>query len=389
MIRHLFKLIWNKKKSHSLLIVEIWASFLVLFGLASMISYNVSNYLEPLGFEYENVWAIGLNNNQDTVAVQEKIQSIFQQIKGFSEVESTSRMSDSYPFSYSYNGRTVKYKTAESQVTMITADENLAKVIRMPLIEGRWYRNTDSIGKYLPVVINQKAKEDFFENENPIGKILTNSEGKGVWQISGVVENYKDKAEFMENKATMFELLKADQIWNKAFLIRVKPGTDAVFEARLVKTINNIAKGWSTEVIYLSDLRQQHHDTTLVPVIIFLILCSFLLINVGLGLFGILNLSITKRKGEIGLRRAMGATEGKITNQFLGEIWVLTVLSIIIGIVMAVQFPLMNVFDIAANIYIIAILVSILIIFLIVTICAWYPSRQAARIQPALALHEE
>jgi putative ABC transport system permease protein len=108
-----------------------------------------------------------------------------------------------------------------------------------------------------------------------------------------------------------------------------------------------------------------------------------------LGLFGILNLSIAQRKNEIGLRRAMGATEGKVTVQFLGEIWVLATLSVIIGLLFAIQFPLMNVFDVASGIYITAIFAAVAIIFLLVTLCAWYPSKQASRIHPALALHEE
>lgn len=389
MIRHLFKLIWNKKKTHALLIIEIWASFLVLFGLASLIAYNVRNYIQPLGFEYENVWAINLDNNQDTIATQEKVETILRQVKDFSEVESVSRMSGSYPFSQSFNGRSVKYKNAEVGVTMFVSDENLAKTLNIPMIAGKWYRDIDSVGKYIPVVLNRKAATTIFENQNPIGKILNDNDGKPVWIVSGVIDYYKDKAEFMENKSCMFELLKSKDTWNKTLVIHVKPGADAVFEAKLVKEITSIAKGWSTEVVYLTDARQQQHDITLIPVLIFLIICSFLLINVALGLFGILNLSIARRRGEIGLRRAMGATEGSVTTQFLGEIWVLAAFSLVLGLLFAVQFPLMNVFDIAGGIYITAILVAIVIIFIIVTLCAWYPSRQASRIHPAIALHED
>ncbi|MCF2444829.1 FtsX-like permease family protein [Dyadobacter sp. CY345] len=389
MIRHLFKLIWNKKKTHSLLIIEIWASFMVLFGLATLITYNVKNYLEPLGFEYENVWAITLNNNQDTMAVAEKVQTIFQSVKGFPEVESLSRMSDAYPFSHSNNSRTVKYKNSNVQIGVVIADENLSKTINIPLIAGKWYRNTDSVGKYIPVVINKMAETALFDNQPAVGKVLNDYYGKATWVVAGVVDYYKDKAEFMLNKPIMFELLKADQIYNKTLVIRVKPGTDAVFEAKLVKAITGIGKGWSSEIIYLTDARQTQHNITLIPVIIFLIICSFLLVNVALGLFGILNLSIARRRGEIGLRRAMGATEGSVTAQFLGEIWVLASFSLVLGILFAIQFPLMNVFDVAGGVYVTAIIIAIVVIFIIVTLCAWYPSRQASRIHPAIALHED
>ena len=388
MIRHLFKLIWNKKKSHSLLIIEIWASFMVLFGLASLIIYNVRNYIQPLGFDYENVWTINLSNNQDTLAVKEKMETIVQKVKGFAEVESVSRMNN-YPFSHSNNSHTVKYKNSSTNLHFIVADENLAKTINMPMVSGRWYKNVDSVGKYTPVVINRMAEKILFEDQAAVGKVLSDHTGKPIWIVTGIIDYYKDKAEFMENKPTMFELLKVQDIWNKTLVIKVKPGTDAIFESKLVESIASIGKGWSSEVIYLTDARKQQHDITLIPVLIFLIVCSFLLINVALGLFGILNLSIARRRGEIGLRRAMGATEGKVTTQFLGEIWVLATFSLILGLLFAVQFPLMNVFDVASGIYVTAIFTAIVIIFLIVTLCAWYPSRQASRIHPAVALHEE
>jgi putative ABC transport system permease protein len=49
----------------------------------------------------------------------------------------------------------------------------------------------------------------------------------------------------------------------------------------------------------------------------------------------------------------------------------------------------LNVFDVAASVYIWGILLAVLAVYLLVVLCAWFPSRQAARIHPAVALHEE
>ena len=390
MLQHLFKLIWNKKKGHALLIVEIWASFLVLFGLSVLVVYNVRNYREPLGFTYENVWAVNLNNNQDTTEVARKVRSIFQRLNTYPEIESVSRMSDNFPFSEYFNGNGIAYKKATAQVAFYVADENFAKTLDMPLTVGSWYRAVDSVGKYQPAVINQKAKEALFGDENPIGKVINYSEGKtGIWKVVGVVNTFKGKGEFMTNAPALFELLDEDSPWNKTLLIRVRPGTDAVFEAKLVNALTAMARGWSVEVTYLADARKTQQNVTLVPITILFIITAFLLINVALGLFGVLNLSIAKRRGEIGLRRAIGATGRGISTQFIGEIWVLATFAMLIGLLFAVQFPLLNVFDVQAGIYITAIIIAILIVYAIVTLCALFPSRQAALIQPATALHEE
>ncbi|TDE16373.1 ABC transporter permease [Dyadobacter psychrotolerans] len=388
MLRHLFKLIWNKKGTHSLLIIEIWASFMVLFGVLSLIVYNVSNYMEPIGFEYESVWNLDLDNNQDTTKVAAKLQRIMQHVKAYPEVESVSRMSSNTPFSANQMNNSVTYNKVSVLTDQYRTDENFSTTLSLPLAAGRWYKKEDKVAKSIPIVINGKMKEKLFESENPLGRIIKKDD-KTSFKVIGVIDNFKAKGEFMANDPAMFEVLTDDNDWDSNFLMRVKPGTDADFEAKLVKDVAVMLPGWGIEVSYLKESRENRHKLTLVPVIIFLIVSGFLLTNVALGLFGILNLSIARRRGEIGLRRAMGATEGKVAIQFLGEIWVLAAFSMIIGLVFAAQFPIMNVFDIASGIYVTAIIAASIIIFLIVTLCAWYPSRQASRIHPAVALHEE
>lgn len=395
MLRHLLKLIWNKKGSHSLLIIEIWASFMVLFGVLSLIVYNLNNYLEPIGFEYKNVWVVDLNNNQDTTAIGEKTNQIMQRIRSYPQVEAASRMSGNTPFSANTMNNATSYQKASAMADDYYTDEEFSKTLDLPLTAGRWYRPEDRVSKSTPVVINKKLQEQLFGDENPLGKVLGNNDSesednqKTSFRVVGVVGKFKAKGEFMLDKPAIFKLLNKNDSWNKQVLIKTKPGTDATFEERLVKDIAAMAPGWGIEVSYLTESRANRQNLTLVPVIIFLIISAFLLTNVALGLFGILNLNIARRKSEIGLRRAMGATEGSVTAQFLGEMWVLAAFSVILGLLFAIQFPIMNVFDIAGGVYFTAIAAAIVVIFVIVTLCAWYPSRQAAMVQPAIALHEE
>ena len=117
--------------------------------------------------------------------------------------------------------------------------------------------------------------------------------------------------------------------------------------------------------------------------------CGFLIFNVILGLFGILWHNINQRKGEIGTRRAMGATQGLITGQFIGEVVVIATFALILGCFFAIQFPLMDVFGLANNIYIKGMLTAVFMIYLLVIICAFYPSWQASKIHPAVALHAD
>jgi putative ABC transport system permease protein len=397
MLRHLFKLMWNKKGSHTLLIVEILASFLVLFGVTSLIVYNLNNYRQPLGFDYQNVWVVSMDRNgtPDSVAVPLKEQ-IKARMRNYPQVESAAYFSFNTPYSMNTAGGGVSNGTVNVQIDHFHTDLDMVRTLNVPIAEGRWFDRSDEAPDARTVVINQALKEALFGDEPALGKRIffggedAKPKQDEYYRIVGLVNNFKSYGEFEKPRPGVFQLAKGDSRLNASkLLLRVQPGTNANFEAQLVKDLGAITNGWATEVSYLENQRDKVKNITLVPVIIFLVVSGFLLINVALGLFGILNVSIAKRRSEIGLRRALGATGQGISRQFVGEMWVLTTFGLTIGLLFALQFPLLNVFDLAPGVYLTAIGIATLAIFAIVTACAYYPSRQAATIQPATALHAE
>ncbi len=385
MIRHFFKLIWNKKRSNALLIVEILVAFLVLFGVMSLMAYNYQNYSRPLGFKYEQVWCLNIGWNQDTAQIGEKLKSIYQRIRSYPEVEIASRTNGNTPFANNQSNRNVKYNKVTIQGDIFSTDEQYAKALGIEIAEGRWYTRADKGAKHTPAVINQIAKEKMFGKDNPLGKIIQ-LEGDERWKIVGIVENFKQRGDYQPNAPVFFNLSDWDM---SSVLVKVKPGVDANFEAKLMREIGNMQPDWVFELSYLKTLRKSMNQQTSIPSLIFSIVCGFFLLNVALGLFGVLTLNIAKRRSEIGLRRALGAPAPAITIHFVGEMLVIATLGVLIGLILAVQFPLLNVFDLEASVYLVGMLLATLTIYVLVTLCALYPSIQAARIQPATALHEE
>ena len=397
MLRHLFILMWNKKGGHTLLIVEILASFLVLFGVMSLIVYNLNNYRQPLGFDYQNVWVITMNRNgtPDSLAAP-MLEQVKARMRNYQQVASAAYFSFNAPYSMSTMGGSVSNGTAHTKIEHYKTDIDLARTLNVPVTEGRWFDRSDEAPNARTVVINQALKQALFGDEPALGKrIFFGDAGDKpkqdeYYRVVGLVEHFKSFGEFQEPRPGVFTLAKGEsRLEAGKLLLRVQPGTDANFEAQLVKDLGAMTNGWATEVSYMENQRGNAQNITLVPVIIFLVVSGFLLINVALGLFGILNVSISKRRSEIGLRRALGATGKGISQQFVGEMWVLTTFGLVIGLLFALQFPLLNVFDLDPGVYLTAILVATLAIYAIVTACAYYPSRQAATIQPATALHEE
>jgi putative ABC transport system permease protein len=178
-------------------------------------------------------------------------------------------------------------------------------------------------------------------------------------------------------------------MFSHTLLVRVQPGSGAALEEQLVRTVAAITKTWSTSVIALPDSRAAGLQTALAPIVAVGLVCTFLLLNVALGLFGALWQAIGQRRTEIGLRRAVGATGPGISRQFLAETLVLTSLAVGPGLLLAAQFPLLGVFGLPATVYGVGMVLAVALVYGFAAVCAVQPGWQAASIRPAVALREE
>jgi putative ABC transport system permease protein len=394
MFKHLFKLIWNKKKQNFLLMSEILVSFLVIFAVFTLVVYYYQNYKKPMGIDYQNVWVVNYSNSYQTKSVDSLdlyYETLAQTIKSMPQVKGVSFTSDNIAFLHnqSTSGITMNKKRVDG-VNWYTVDNDYKDVLTMTLLEGRWFAKNDVVAKNMPVVINSDLREQLFGNGPAIGKLIGSSDDKSKMKVIGVVQAIKIKGDYAATDIGLYQRTDTGSFrWLGKMLVKVSPDADAAFEGKLYKTIANYMKGSDIEIEHFTDNRTSMNYFTLVPMIVLLIVACFLIINVALGLFGVLWYNINKRRGEIGLRRAVGATGKSVSGQLVNESMILATLSLIIGTFFAIQFPLLNVFSLPAGVYIIAILLSIVFIYLLVFVCSLYPGKQAAAIYPAVALHEE
>jgi len=395
MFRHLFKIIWNKKKQNFLMITEMFVSFLVIFAVFSMMVFYYHNYKQPTGFDYNDVWVVNYStpqNIQSNDSIMLFQQTLKQMLHSMPQIKNVSFAGSNVPFAMSSSNSSITYNSKQELTNIYQSEIDYAKVLNMHIISGRWFNETDKISTIKPIVINNKLKEEFFGNDDAVGKVIGD---KGIGtednrlKIVGVVQSLKDKGDYQPIEYGMYQLMDTNFArYANTILLKVQPGTDAAFEGKLFKSLSN-AIGSSIEIEHLDKKLASKNKIFLVPAIIAIVVAAFLIINVALGLFGVLWYNINKRRGEIGLRRAVGATGSAVSKQLVGEALVLSTFALIIGSFFAVQFPLLNVFDLPASVYIIAMLLAIVFIYVLVIICALYPGKQAAAIYPAVALHEE
>ena len=131
------------------------------------------------------------------------------------------------------------------------------------------------------------------------------------------------------------------------------------------------------------------------------IVVLFLLVNVFLGLIGTFWFRTRRRRGEIALRLAMGSTKNQVFRLLTGEGLLLLALVTLPAMIICYNIgiaeftvgrsELISTWPVEWSFlrFLFGSFGAWLLVALMVTIGIWFPARQAMKIQPAEALHEE
>ena len=395
MMRHLFKLVWNRKRINALVILEIVLSFLVVFVVSSVAVSYARNYSRPLGFEIDHVWQVQLDTENDWSWQREQIptlQRLLHEVELLDPVEAISNSSD-----LPYDGSTTIYRREldgrDVTSQQSTVSEGFNDVFRLDLVHGRWFEEADLAQDWTAVVINQDLARDAFGDEDPLGRSLSvSSEATGI-RVVGVVRDFRKVGELSAPENFTLELYRVDSEAAPpltSFAVRLHSSTTAAFEEQLVRHIESHAPGWTVQVKPMEQLRRDKLNAELIPLITSGVVAAFLMLMVALGLIGVLWQNVTQRTREIGLRRAAGADQGQIHRQILMEVLLMTTIGVLLGIAIVAQLPLLQLWGFGDfGVFGPGLLVSLALIYLLAALSGLYPSWMATRIRPAEALHYE
>ena len=120
-------------------------------------------------------------------------------------------------------------------------------------------------------------------------------------------------------------------------------------------------------------------------------IASIALLVGGIGIMNMMLVSVSERKQEIGLRKAMGAAPGRIQLQFLLESVVLSLLGGIIGVILGMLLSLAAAKLLDTDFVFSALAVALGVGFstAVGIIFGWAPARKASRLSPIDALRSE
>lgn len=411
MIRHIFRMVWNRKRTTSLLFVELLVSYLVLCVVFSVGAYYVDNWRKPLGYDYTNVvnlMAIHPEGEEgDDEARRRILQRADQMMKALRTlpgVEGVSPVANA-PYGNSTSNSGILTKDhQEVRFLMSNVTPEFKDVLRLEVVAGRWLNEADESEPWRPVVINRKLAKKLFGREDPLGKTIDRHDKAGnllpvenesdIMKIVGVISDYRREGELSDSPCAAFAPMHLHDASRgrvpQEYLIRLAPGTPRIFEEQAMRLLHGVVPDYSLRFTPLTTARQSYFKTRLLPLFILAIVAGFLILMVGMGLVGVLWQNVAQRSKEFGLRRALGATGEDIRGQVLGEMLALTTLAVLTGTILFLQIPMLKLPGfITLKTSLAAILASVVVLYPFVSLCSLYPSWLASTVQPVEALQHD
>jgi len=394
MIAHLIRLVWARKRSNVLLMLEIFISFLVVFAVAVLGVTNLRRLSSPLGFEWDSVYVVSssyadTDREQARDDVPERTGEILRELGSLPEVEAAAAAFIA-PFEMAAATSVYENQGREVSARFTELSDDADEVLGLEVVQGRWFEPADDAFDWTPAVINRTLADDLFGEKDPIGQPVDDD---GSLRVVGVVEHFRWAGELAKvgpGAVTRLSSQKANRSRPTRFMVRAAAGTTAAFEVEVLARAKAVVPEWTVTIQPLEEIRRRGLRMAAAPLVLAGIVAGSLMLMVMLGMVGVFWQAVAGRTHEIGLRRAMGGTRAGIYRQFLGEILIVTSISMLLACLLILQLPLLGMLGgVGWPTVLRGLLVTACLMYLLAVMSGLYPAWIAARVQPAAALHDE
>lgn len=265
---------------------------------------------------------------------------------GSNQVRSTDAQQNSFEKGFSY------------------ADQDMLDILQVPMIYGD---RAHALSEPNTMVISKSKADKYFPGQNPVGKLMIlNNDNTKVYKIGGVMQDFPTTSHIHYDfllTMTGHELWPGEQTtWmasNYPVYVLLKQGTDtAQFQAKLKSILTKYyvpalkAGGDLTGVeiakkarlmiqpisdihLYSSDIEDGLEKSDIKFVWLFGAIAAFILVIACINFINLATAKSANRAKEVGLRKVVGSHRGGLVRQFLTESLLFSVLSFVLGLLIA------------------------------------------------------
>ena len=269
------------------------------------------------------------------------------------------------------------------------------KTMGVPLLAGRDFDSRDDGKKITVAIVNRKFATHFFGSESPIGRHVGFGEGpktKLEIEIIGVTEDslYEGPREGI-HRQVFVPFRQADYPAGVSFYVRTSLDSKSLFSALRDKVR---AIDPAMPIFEMKTLENQLDDTLSTERLIAVLSAAFGVLATllaALGLYGVMAFVVARRTKEIGLRMALGASQGGVVWMVLREALALLGIGLAVGVPSAFllsRYVSSQLFGVKpTDVWTAA--AALLILAGVAAGAGWLPARRASAIDPIKALRYE
>ena len=277
------------------------------------------------------------------------------------------------------------------------------------VVNGRFFSENEWKLQRRVAIIGGSVGEGFFDGEDPIGKKIrlggVSFEVIGELEKTGSFTPTGSLDQVIIMPTTTFQRILTRWTWNE-FVLQIDPNNreKAKEEVRMIMRVARKLKPDEEDNFAVNSadaFTKQFNQMKIAIAGMGLLVTSISLIVSGIGIMNVMFVSVRERTKEIGLRKAMGATNSDILTQFLSEAIAIAIIGGTMGILF-IRTTLYFIGSAIANIDIngmgsaIDLQMDLLLTFYTFMVCVFLgliagmvPARTAAKLNPIDALRHE
>ncbi len=294
---------------------------------------------------------------------------------------------------------TAQIGVLDAYVAACGIDAGADQVISLEILHGRLLERGDVSGGARVCVVDEAVAHNAYGRENIVGKTLSLRLGDTVETFT-VVGVSKAGSSVMQNVAgyipymvyfpyTTLRSVTGDDTFDR---IAVRIADGAEMESTRLALQRMLMRTDAGDATYtLDNLATQRDKLERLMDIIALVLkiiSAVSLLVAGMSIMTVMLVSVHERTGEIGIKKAVGATGGRIMLEFMTEAVLLTLAGSLAGVLVALLFVFAAalVSGIAVTFSVTTILGIVLFSLFLGVVFGVYPAQKAAALPPAVAL---
>ncbi|GAC1653899.1 MAG: ABC transporter permease [Gemmatimonadaceae bacterium] len=297
----------------------------------------------------------------------------------------------------------IQYLNQNANTSIVGATPNYLEVRKFKLAAGRMFTTAEDEGKQRVAVLGA-AVVDNLGIDNPTAIIGEAVRIRGIqFTVIGELESKGQGGGFFNPddqvlipiQTAQFRVLGTDRLRSISVLAPSEekvPETMAEIQ-KILRRQHRLRAGKPDDFFIRnqSDFLNTLGETTQVFSYLLAGIAAVSLLVGGIGIMNIMLVSVTERTREIGIRKALGATRGAILVQFLIEAVVLCLLGGLVGVAIGSggALALSKAFNWNSQISLTAVVLAFVFSAVVGVVFGVWPARQAAALDPIVALRYE